>query len=260
MLALERQQTILDIIYKNKSVKVAELSQQFNVTEETIRRDLEKLAKKGIVKKTYGGAILSEHLEDKELEDPSFDHRIQENRESKAKIGRAVASLIQTGETITLDSSTTSLEVAKYLPKQVPLTVITNSVNAMLELSKNEQVTVISTGGTLRSASMSLVGPTAKRNIMTYYADKAIISCKGLNLTRGVMESNELEKEIKQSFVEVAREVILVVDHAKINRGAIHHLMTLDRVKVLVCDQPLDREWLEMCKEKHIQVIIADEA
>ena len=246
MLALERQQAVLDLINKQKSVKVSDLSQQFSVTEETIRRDLEKLAKKGIIKKTYGGAILSEHLEEKELEDTTFEYRIKENTESKVKIGKMVASLIQAGETITLDSSTTCLEVARHLAKNHPITVITNSVNAAIELSKNESVTVISTGGTLRSASMSLVGPTAKKNIMNYYADKAIISCKGMSLTRGVMESNELEKEMKQSFAEVAKEVILAVDSGKVNKGAIHHLMSIDQINTIVVDKPLDQEWLDV--------------
>lgn len=258
MLALERQQNILDLIYKHKSVKVAELSQQFAVTEETIRRDLEKLAKKGIVRKTYGGAILSDHLEEKELEDTTFEYRIKENTECKVKVGKAVAALIQPGETITLDSSTTCLEVARHLSHNQPITVITNSVNAMLELSKNESVTVISTGGTLRSASMSLVGPTTKKNILSYYADKAIISCKGMSLTRGIMESNELEKEIKQSFVEVARDVILAIDSNKVNKGAIHRLMELDQVKMIVVDKALASEWMEVCAEKGIEVLIAE--
>lgn len=263
MLALERQQAILERIYKNKSVKVTELSQQFNVTEETIRRDLEKLAKKGIVKKTYGGAILSETMvgaetEEKELEDTSFDDRIKENMESKAKIGRAIANLIENGETVTLDSSTTCLEVARHMPKQKRVTVITNSVSAVMELSTHEEVTVISTGGSLRSASMSLIGPTAKQNIMNYYADKAILSCKGVSLTRGIMESNELEKEIKQCFVDVANEIILAVDHAKINKGAIHQFMALERVSCIVTDEPLQPSWAEACEEKGIRVIVAE--
>ncbi|MGL5676360.1 MAG: DeoR/GlpR family DNA-binding transcription regulator [Cellulosilyticaceae bacterium] len=258
MLALERQQAILELIYTNKAVKVTDLSQQFNVTEETIRRDLEKLAKKGVVKKTYGGAVLNEQPEENELEDTTFDHRIKENMESKEKIGRAIGEMIQAGETIILDSSTTCLEVAKRLPKQKRMTVITNSVSAVIELSAHEEVTVISTGGTLRTASMSLIGPTAKKNIANYYADKLILSCKGVSLSRGIMESNELEKEIKQCFVEAASQVILAVDHGKINKGALYQFMPLERIHCIVTDLPLDSQWEAMCLEKGIRVVIAE--
>lgn len=258
VLALERQHMIIDIINREKAVKVVDLSKQFGVTEETIRRDLEKLAKKGIVKKTYGGAILMSHIDEKENEDPSFDHRVKENTTSKAKIGRVIAQLLEEGETIALDSSTTCLEVAKQLPEHKRLTLITNGIGAITTLSEYEGITVISTGGTLKSASLSLIGPTAKNNIMSYYADKAIISCKGIDLDRGVMESNELEKEIKQSLIAIAKEIILAVDHAKVNKSSIHKLMELHQVDYIVTDAPLNPEWQDVCLKNHIKVIIAE--
>lgn len=260
MLALERQRKIIELIQREKTVKVVQLSKQFEVTEETIRRDLEKLAKQGIVQKTYGGALLISGSEEKEkdMEDPSFDHRIKENATGKEKIGRAIARLLGNQETIALDSSTTCLEVAKQLPQDKTFTIITNSVSAMTILSQYKGVTAISTGGTLRSTSLSLIGPTAKSNILNYYADKAIISCKGIDLKRGVMESNELEKEIKQSFIAVAKEVILAVDHAKINKSTIHKLMELKEVNYIVTDEPLNKEWEETCAKNKIKIIVAE--
>lgn len=258
MLALERQHKIIELIQKEKTVKVVELSKQFNVTEETIRRDLDKLAKQGIVQKTYGGALLIVKDEEKEAEELSFDYRIKENTTSKEKIGRAIAQLLENHDTIALDSSTTCLEVAKQLPQDKTFTMITNGVSAMTILSQYKGVTTICTGGTLRTTSLSLIGPTAKSNILNYYADKAIISCKGIDLNRGVMESNELEKEIKQSFVSVAKEVILAVDHAKINKRTIHKLMDLKEVNYIVTDKLLSREWEEICAENKIKIIIAE--
>lgn len=258
MLALERQHKIIELIQKEKTVKVVDLSRQFDVTEETIRRDLDKLAKQGIVQKTYGGALLIVKDDEKEIEELSFDYRMKENITSKEKIGRAIAKLLDNHDTIALDSSTTCLEVAKQLPQDKTLTFITNGVSAMTILSQYKGVTTICTGGTLRPTSLSLIGPTAKSNILNYYADKAVISCKGIDLLRGVMESNELEKEIKQSLIAVAKEVILAVDRAKINKRTIHKLMDLKEVNYIVTDQRLPQEWEAICEANQIKIIIAD--
>jgi DeoR/GlpR family transcriptional regulator of sugar metabolism len=257
MLALERLNCILEKIQKDKSVKVMALSKEFGVTEETIRRDLDKLEKQGIVKKTYGGAILVISEENDELEDAPFDMRIKENTLSKSRIGQTIGNLLRDGETIALDSSTTCLEVAKHLPVDKRLTVITNGINVITAISPLRNVTAISTGGTLRASSLSLIGPTAKKNIDNYYVDKAIISCKGMEIQRGIMESSELEAEIKEAFLDVAKEVILAVDSTKIDHISLYKLVDFTKINCLVTDKPLDQTWQQLCEEYKIKVVIA---
>ena len=158
MLAIERKNEILSILQKEQRVLVAELSTRYQVTEETIRRDLEKLEKEGFVKKTYGGAVLNKNS----TIDMPLKIREKTNRKEKQKIAQTVASLIEDGESIMLDSSSTSLMIAQELKKKKKLTVITNSVEVLIELSGCEGIKVISTGGTLRDSSLSLVGKMAQ--------------------------------------------------------------------------------------------------
>ncbi|MGL4344734.1 MAG: DeoR/GlpR family DNA-binding transcription regulator [Cellulosilyticaceae bacterium] len=260
MLALERRHRMIEIIQKEKSVKVLELSKQFEVTEETIRRDLDKLEKQGIVEKTYGGAILVGQGDERKVdrEDLPFDHRVRQNTSGKERIGRAIAAMLEEGETIILDSSTTCLEVAKHLALFEKLTVITNGISALAVLSGYEKLNIVSTGGTLRKKSLSLIGPTAKTNINSYYADKAIISCKAVDQIRGIMDSNELEAEIKQAFATVAKQVVLAVDSEKLGKGALHKVLDLENIYAIVTDAPVGQQWEDVLRQKGIQIIIAE--
>lgn len=255
MLALERQQYIIEKIKQEKSVKVIELSKDFGVTEETIRRDLEKIEKQGILKRTYGGAVLIEQ-EVQDVEDTPFSLRVKENTSSKQKIAKAVASLLKTGEVVMLDSSTTCLEVAKNIDKQEKMTVITNSVSILSELSGHEELNIVATGGTLRKKSLSLIGPTAKQNVKNYYADKAVISCKGVDLERGVMDTNELEVELKRTMIASAKEVILAIDYSKIEKISTYKVLEMSKVNYIVVDRPLPSKWQSYCKAHHIKLII----
>ena len=161
MLAIERKNAILERLQKEQRVLVAELSQEYGVTEETIRRDLDKLEKEGFVKKTYGGAVLNENTN---IEMPL---RIREktNRKEKQTIAKLVASMIEEGDSIILDSSSTSLMVAHELKDRKKLTVITNSLEVLIEFSKSKGVQVISTGGMLKSSTLSLVGKMQRKHL-----------------------------------------------------------------------------------------------
>ncbi|WP_070001034.1 DeoR/GlpR family DNA-binding transcription regulator [Cellulosilyticum sp. I15G10I2] len=257
MLALERQKHITEIVEREKSVKVIELSKRFDVTEETIRRDLEKIEKQGILKRTYGGAIFINSAS-KDTEDTPFSMRLKENITSKQKIAFAVSNMLYDGEVIMLDSSTTCLEVAKNIDKTKRLTIITNSVSILSELSTYEEINVVSTGGTLRKRSLSLIGPTAKDNIKNYYADKAVISCKGAELEKGVMDTNELEVEIKKAMIGCAKEIILAVDSTKMQRISMYKLMEVSKVDYIVTDRELPQEWKNFCENNNIKQIICD--
>lgn len=252
MLAIERKNEILAILQKEQRVLVAELSQKYNVTEETIRRDLEKLEKEGFVKKTYGGAVLNNNT------NVELPLRIREktNKKEKLIIARMVSELVDEGESIMLDSSSTSLMVAKNLNQFKKLTVITNSVEVLIELAGNKGINVISTGGMLRDSSLSLVGKTAERTLMNFNVDKAVISCKGIDLEKGITESNESEAEIKNVMRACAKTTILAIDHSKFDNISFIKALDLNKNDIVVTDKLEHDKWNQFFEDKGIKVIV----
>ncbi len=251
MLAIERKNEILATLQKEQRVLVSELSQKYGVTEETIRRDLEKLEKEGFVKKTYGGAVLNNNT------NVDLPLRIREktNKKEKIVIARVVSSLIEEGESIMLDSSSTSLMVAKDLKQMKKLTVITNSVEVLVELSGSKGITVISTGGTLRDSSLSLVGKTAEKTLANFNVDKAIISCKGIDIEKGITESNEAEAEIKNVMRSCAKQTILAIDNSKFDNVSFTRVDDLKAGDIVATDMLEDEKWIKYFEDRDIQIV-----
>lgn len=250
MLAAERRQMMISMVHADKRVLVSELSDKFNVTEETIRRDLEKLEKEGIVTRTYGGAILNSHTN----EDLPFTTRNATNSEIKQQIASKALDLIHDGDTLMMDPSSTSYELMKLLHQRKNLTVITSSIHILHEFL-NSGIQIISTGGTLRPRSMSLVGTNAEEIVKKYNVDKVVMSCKALFLGKGVMDSNEPECELKKAMLRQASKVLLLADHSKFNKTAFVKLMEFDEIDALITDREPEPAWMDMLKEKEIEVV-----
>lgn len=251
MLAIERKNEILTILQKEQRVLVAELSQRYNVTEETIRRDLEKLEKEGFVKKTYGGAVLNKNS----TIDMPLKIREKTNRKEKQRIAQKVASMIEDGECIMLDSSSTSLMIAQELKKKEKLTVITNSVEVLIELSGSDGIKVISTGGLLRDSSLSLVGKTAQDVLKRYNVDKAILSCKGIDMEKGVTDSHEMEADVKTCMRACAKTTILAADTSKLGCVFFVKVMDLSEGDILVLDKAPKKEWVDGLERRGVHLI-----
>ncbi|MCH5185193.1 MAG: DeoR/GlpR transcriptional regulator [Oscillospiraceae bacterium] len=255
MLAVERRNQIEQIIQQNKSVLVLDLAKKFDVTTETIRTDLEKLEKQGILVRSYGGATLVEDAE------PEMTVREREtvNYEGKHRIGMCAAKLIRDGETIFLDASTSSLHVAMNIKEKKGITVITNAAKVAEELSQCDNIRVISTGGLLMTKNMSYVGRVAEDNIRrNYYANKCFFSCRGVMLHRGVMESGEEEAGIKKAMLDCSESALLLCDKKKIGRLGVHILGGFDRIDKFITDMNLDEEWQHRLAENDVKVIMAE--
>ncbi|ADQ04265.1 transcriptional regulator, DeoR family [Caldicellulosiruptor owensensis OL] len=252
MLAIERRQKIMAMLNENKSVLVPELAKLFNVTEETIRRDLEKLEKEGLLKRTYGGAVLVENYN----VDIPFEFRNVTNIEGKKQIALNLIKYIEDGDTLVMDSSTSALQVAKLLKTKKKITVITNSEQIINELKVFEDtIKVISTGGTLRNKSLSLVGPIAEQTLRSLNANKAIISCKGFDIEKGFTESNELEAQVKKLMIEIADKVYMIADHTKMNKTALVNIATLDDVDFIFTDKILPPSQENAIREKNVEIV-----
>lgn len=251
MLAIERRQKIMAMLNENKSVLVPDLAKLFNVTEETIRRDLEKLEKEGLLKRTYGGAVLVENYN----VDVPFEFRNATNIEGKKQIALTLIKYIEDGDTLAMDSSTSALQVARLLKTKKNITVITNSEQIVNELRIFEDVKVISTGGTLRHKSLSLVGPIAEQTLKTLNANKAIISCKGFDIEKGFTESNELEAQVKKTMIEISSKVYMIADHTKMTKTALVNIATLDEVDFIFTDKILLPSQENAIRDRNVEIV-----
>ena len=251
MLAIERRNMILARLQSEGKVIVADLSREFDVTEETIRRDLEKLDNEGLAKKTYGGAVLNQNLNT----DVPFNVRKRSNVELKQRIAEKIAALIQDGDFLMLDASTTAIHVAKSIKNRKNITLITNSVEILLELSDKEGWNVLSTGGVLKQGSLSLVGSSAERMIRGYHVDLAVCSSKGIDLSMGVTESNEKDSEIKRAIFNSANHKVLAIDSTKFDRISFVRVYDLNDIDTIVTDAAPSERWIDYCRQNNIELI-----
>ena len=259
MLALERRNLILEKLQAEKRVVVSELSQLYevstelselyDVTEETIRRDLDKLEKEGLATKSYGGAVINEDVSI----DLPFNIRKNQNVSGKQQMADIAASLVQEGDHIFLDASTTAVFIAKALKEKERLTVITNSMEILLELSDVSGWNIISTGGVMKEGYLAFLGSKTEDAIRSYYVDKVIISCKALDHEWGIMESQEAFGTTKKAMIASGREKILVVDSTKFDQTAFSVAGKLRDIDVVVTDRKPSEKWLAHFAEEGVE-------
>ncbi len=251
MLAIERRNEILMKLQAERRVVVSELSQLYDVSEETIRRDLEKLVNEGVAIKSYGGAVINENAN---LEVP-FNIRKNYNVIGKQKIAEQIAALVKDGESLMLDASSTAVYIAKALKDKKNLTVITNSIEIVVELMDVPEWKVLSTGGLSREGSFALVGPQTDKMLRSYHVDKTIISCKGFDLNSGLTDSDELHANNKITMLESAGMKILAVDNTKFDKTAFTAIGALEDIMTVVTDEEPDQRWLQAFEEAGIECI-----
>lgn len=257
MLAVERRNEILEKLQREKRVVVSELSKAYGVSEETIRRDLEKLENDGYVIKSYGGAVLNENINI----DMPFNIRKNTNVVGKQKIAELVKSMVKDGERLMLDASSTAVFIAKALKEEKRnLTIITNSIEIIIELFDAQNWHVLSTGGLAMEGSFALVGPKTDEVLRSYHVDKTIISCKGLSLegesgSVGITDSNELHARNKKTMLERADCSILAVDSSKFGHTAFTGIGGLEGVSIVITDEKPEEKWLELFEKYGVQCI-----
>lgn len=251
MLAIERRNAILAKLNAHGKVIVTDLSREFEVTEETIRRDLEKLDNEGLAKKTYGGAVINQNLNI----DLPFNVRKRANVEFKQKIAEKIAEMIHDGDYIMLDASSTAILVTKYILDRKNITLITNSVEVMLELADKSDWNILSTGGSLKKGALSLVGASAERMIRGFHVDLAVCSSKGIDMNMGVTDSNEKDSEIKRAIFGAANRKILAVDSTKFDQISFVHVCDIGDIDTIVTDSQPSERWIEHFKEKDVELV-----
>ncbi len=251
MLAVERRNKITELITKDKSVLVVELAKQFEVTTETIRGDLEKLEKQGILVRTYGGATLVEGTDDMD-----YLTRTTVNAEGKQRISERAARMIRDGETIFLDASTSSYYLAKSIKDKKSLTVITNAERVVSELASCPNIKVICTGGRLTPKNMSYCGRVAEETIRNnYYANKFFFSCRGATIQRGLSESTEEDAAVKKAMLDSAETAIFLCDYKKLGKLGVPIIPNFKPIDTVITDIKLTDEWHEILDENDVELI-----
>lgn len=210
MLALERHRRLLKLLQKQGSVRTAEAAGSLGVTEETVRRDFEKLEKDGALARAHGGAML---LEMQRREFP-VRQRAAQKSEEKERIARAALRHIRPGQTIFLDPSTTVQQLAQFLPDQ-PLTVLTNSLQIATLLAAHSATRVVLLGGVVLPSSLSCAGQAAEQALALYRIDAAFISCRGIDIRRGLSEATEEQARLKRRVLDQAESACLLADVSK---------------------------------------------
>ena len=251
MFALERQKKILELLEAEGSVQVSKLSTVLDVTEETVRRDLEKLEKQEYLTRTHGGAIPI----DESGYELSLEKRKHTNSETKEKLALEAVKHIVSGDTIFLDASTTTFYMAKELKKMKNITVITNSIRIVDELAGYENIKLISVGGKV-STNQSFIGTIAEDMIKQYFfASKAFFSSKGITEDVGILESNELECGIKQKMIENSTKRYYLCDKSKIGRVGFVKLCGFDKINTIITDAELEPAFKAKLDELKVDII-----
>ena len=255
MLPEERLEVILDMLKTKKSVRIAEISQRFDISNLTARRDLDELQKRQIVRRVYGGAIL--------ITDPSspsssssLSAKNQSSYDEIQSIGKLAASMIQEGDIVFLGTGSTILEVARNMHHLSNVTVLTNSLAVINELSTtNNTIRVL--GGTLDNNEQFIYGSAANESLKTFYADKAFIGCGGVSLTHGIADYQEPLADICRIMVHNSAHSVLVCSSDKFNASAFSIVCPLSMLNTIVTDDGLSQKVKTHIQKENLDLRIA---
>ena len=250
----ERQQLILEMVQDNRQVTVSELSDRFDISEVTIRRDLRELAAQGVLRRAHGGAVVAIPAPP----EPPVVQRMGQAENCKECIGHAGAALVANGESVFIGSGSTTAYVARYLLDRQGLTVVTNALTVATELATAEGVTVVVMGGLMRASELSLVGHITEQSLREVRVDKVMIGIPAISLEAGLTNDFLPEVMTDRTIIEMAPELIVVADHTKFGKVASAYVAAVERVTTLVTDVGADPAFLSRLREMGVRVIVAE--
>lgn len=255
ILASMRKDKILSFLRDNSSATVTELSELCDVSEVTIRQDLNALAVEGMLVRTRGGATLST----RSAADYSYTARLAINADTKQRIGDMAAGLVQSGDSVLVDASTTAIYVARALAQRHDLedvTVITNGVNVLAELAGRLDIHTFLSGGHFRASSASLTGTFANEMLGRINATIGFFGARGITLAQGLMDVSVQDADVKQKMIERCQEVVIVADSSKFGQVSVASFAPLDRIQRLITDEGIPASMLESLRLRGVDVMV----
>ena len=250
LMKISRLNSIEEYVLSQKTVSIDELCEVFNVSKNTIRRDLNELEARGHIAKVYGGvtAITPEDV-------MPLPVRSGLNPTAKDYIGQLAVREISDGDTVFIDSGSTAVCVLRHLPPRTKLTIVTHSLPAMVEASKFDNVNLISLGGVYNASTSSFVGISAQQALSDLRISKAFLSATGVTVESGMSNTTFLEAEIKRGVVAHASHVILIADNSKLGHDATVTFCRLQDITTFITDQQPAPKFVEFCRAHNVRIL-----
>lgn len=256
MTPFERQQLLLSILREQPGLKIAGLAERLGVSPGTVRNDLNALAKSGQLERVRGGAVLAES---RPLGNTAFIARTQVNAQAKDRIARLAADLVEDGDTILLDASSTAFAMVPHLKNYRDLTIVTNGIPVGMALSQNPTFTVILVGGLIRPAANALSGHLAEKMLDGLHVKTAFVSCSGFSLESGLTEVDIHEVEVKREMMRCAEQVIALVDSSKFGREDLSAFARLEQISQIITDSEVPPKFIESLRQSCTGLVVGGE-
>lgn len=249
----QRQKEIIEILSKEHNVRIEQLAKRFHVSGETIRRDLKYLENEKMLRRVHGGAVHSE-MRIKEL---IYEEREIKNSEEKRAVAKLAANFIKDGDSLVINSGTSTQELAKALCQKNSLSVITNSIVIAGELVKNETNNVLVVGGKLRRDGMGISGNLSTEFVSKFRVDKAVIGIGGISLEHGLTEFQLEEAAVLRKMLEIAAQKIVLTDYSKLMQTCFNKVCDVKDIDIVLCDWNMPLKEQEEYREHGIEVYLA---
>lgn len=249
MLAIARKQAIREQLQEYKSVRITDLAAALNVTKETIRRDLHDMENDGELIRTHGGAYILDGVQN----DIDISTRQILKMPEKEIIAQKCDSLIQSGDYIFLDGSTTAWAIARAISHR-RLTVLTTSLEIANILSSSDTIRLFVVGGEFSATTRSFTGNSAVRNLEQYFVDKAIISCRSVSMEYGLTDTNDNDAVLHRLALEHAREKYLAVDYSKLDKNSFSRIAPISILNGIIMDRSFPVPWIKYLSENQVRI------
>ncbi len=246
----DRRNQIIDILTRKGRVKVNHLSKMFGTSEVTIRNDLSELENMGLLERIHGGAVSAYRA----YYNMSLQERIKTNEEEKRRIAIEASKLISDGDTLMVNSGTTTLLTVQALRSVKNLTVVTNSISIAQEAGRYRNIYVILLGGNIDHRNQFTYGDDAINQLSRYRADKLILSVDGISLNNGITTFSHLEAEVCRQMASRVNKIIVVGDYTKVGRTSFSYIKPVDGVDILISDKKADRQELNKISKRNIEI------
>ena len=256
MTTYERRQSLLDILRKQPGLRVPELAQALNVSEGTVRNDLNALEGEGRLRRVHGGAVMNDQ---DQFQNISFVRRYKQNVAAKLAIAREAALLVKDGDSIFLDASSTAYYFAQALSGLRRLRVMTNGFEVARELAQNSSNTVILIGGVVNNDSASVTGLLSEQIIADMHIQKAFLACSGFSLGRGMTEVHLAEAQLKRKVIESSQQLFALIDSSKFGKEDLTPFARPEKITRLFTDVGPSSEWIARLERARVEFTICED-